>query len=850
MRVAIVVAVACLSATGFCAGQHAQASIKKSTNIPAQELVPALKTLAHERGFQVAFLAEVVGNKRTQGAVGDLTTTEALTRLLEGTNLVYSYLDAKTVTILPVNSNNAGNLHRCSDGASDCIESYSQQNQVLASAIAGEQSASVQNSDGESNLSKESTTEGSLGEIVVTATRRSESALRVPAAITALPERFLQESASLQLDDVVRAVPGLSYTQNSVGQAVLAIRGVQTSAAFGNTQSPVALYYDEVPVLDPYVPWEVPQLNLFDVNRIEVLTGPQGTLFGAGSLSGAIRVITNKPDASKFDAAAEETVDFTQGGDPGYAGNLMINVPLIDGKLAVRGVGYYTKIGGWIDNPTLGRHDGNSALVSGGRGEVRWTPTSTLTVTGTAASESTRSQDANYLPYGSKSFVATNRLRNFNDDRTDIFNLTGELTFPFAVLTSSTSYLTRLATSQIDFSTLSGLITGLPATSPLIDQFNNRNFVQEVRLASTSEHPFKWLIGAYVQRYKYRNTETVFQKGVSTLGYGSDYLEAFFTRASVDETAGFGELSYDVTPKLIATAGARYSSISVDTHIRYGLQGETLFDGIPRTFDRSLNFKRLTPKFSLSYQPTADVMVYALAAQGYRAGSTNLTPTTDPITGKAIPPGFGPDYLWNYEMGFKGSLFDHRLMVTSDVYYIDWRNIILQQVSGGGLVFVGNAGQARSVGAELQVIGKVSQRIELGGSFAYNDAKLRRVDAGVPATEGDRLPGSAPFTAYLYSQLHAGPLLGGELTLRADYSYTGREFSYLENKDNPEALRYGDYSAVGGQATISWSKYDVMLFVRNAANAKGRIAARKLFPLPFEILQTPRTIGVTLRARL
>ena len=234
MRAAIVMAVACLSAAGLCAGQAVQASIKQSTNIPAQELVPALKKLADERGFHVVFLAEVVGTTHTHGAVGDLTTKEALTRLLEGTNLVYTYLDGKTVTIVPVNSNNnldgqrpsAGNLHRCSrlssdkldsvtslnqtgsdstatnwtgsEGASDCVESYSHGNQVLATRIASAEDAPVQNNDGESNSNKESTQELKLEEVVVTAQKRTERLQDVPISVQVVSGQALAEKKSNQ----------------------------------------------------------------------------------------------------------------------------------------------------------------------------------------------------------------------------------------------------------------------------------------------------------------------------------------------------------------------------------------------------------------------------------------------------------------------------------------------------------------------------------------------------------------------------------------------------------------------------------------------------------------------------
>jgi len=721
---------------------------------------------------------------------------------------------------------------------------------IASSAVAALGVANQSLAQAASKLEAQATDAPTGNDIVVTATRRSESVQRVPSAITALPESFLKGSASTALEDVVHAVPGLAYTENSVGQAVLAIRGIQTSAAFGNVESPVSLYYDEVPVLDPFVPWNVPQLELFDVNRVEVLKGPQGTLFGAGALSGAIRVITNKPDATRFEAATEDTVDATKGGDVGYATNWMVNAPLVKDQLAIRAVGYYDHIGGWIENPELGQKNGNHANIYGGRAELSWTPTDNFKLLATFGDEITHPNDSNYLPYGSTSYVANNLIRNYNNDNTKVYNLLATYALNWVTLTSSTSYVQRDAFSQIDFTGAAHAVTGLNNVAPLTDEFHNHNFVQEVRLASASEHPFKWLIGAYVQQYRYHNTELISQAGVADLGYSTNYLEAFHTDAQVNELAGFGEVSYDILQNLTLSAGARYSHISSPTTVDFGIYGATLFDGNSRQLLRSSSYNKLTPKFDISYKPDKDVLVYALAAEGYRAGSINLTPSTDPITGQAIPQSYQPDQLWNYELGVKASAFDQKLAVTADIYYIDWSKIILSQVSGGGFYFVGNAGTAHVKGAEFQITAKPVKSIEFGTSLAYNYGRLISVGPGVQATPGDTLPGSAPFTGYAYAEYKV-PLTGeANLAFRADYSYIGKEFSYLNNENNPAAQRYGDYSTVGGQITLHTGPYDFMIFSRNLADSRGRTGARVLYPAAQEILQTPRIVGFTFRAHI
>ncbi len=693
-----------------------------------------------------------------------------------------------------------------------------------------------------------------LEEVVVTATRRSESIQDVPMSISAVSQADLEKAGATRVEDVVHMVPGLAYTENSVGQAVIAIRGIQTSALTGNVQQPVEIYYDDVPILDLTIPWTVPALQLFDVNRVEVLRGPQGTLFGAGSLSGALRVITNKPDLSEFHAAFEGTATTTDGGGVGGAANVMVNVPLIRDQLAMRAVYYYDYTAGWIDNPTLGERRTNHAKVSGGRIETEWKPADNLEFVLTAAQEVTSPHDSNYVPYGSNDDIADNRVRNYNTDNLKIFNLAGIYSMPWATLTSSTSYLDRTATSSLDFSGLGDVYTGLTTIAPLIDAFHTNDLLQEIRFASSQDHPFKWLFGGFFENYHFNLCENITMAGVSGLpaasgGNPSNYLESTCLHIRIKDEAGFAEASYDLLDSLTLTAGARYSHYSITTLDNGGLNGPDLFDGPFSTTMRSAKNHSVTPKVSLSYKLNEDAMVYVLADEGYRTGNSNLAPAKDPFTGLLLPQSYQPDELWNYEAGAKLAFFDRRLRIDADVFYIDWKKIQLQiRAPVSGIPYTDNAGTATSKGVEIQMVGKPTKSTEVGTSLAYTDAKLISINPGVPATIGDQLPGSAHFTAYLYGQ-YDFPLSGSaDLSLRADYSFTGKEFAELRNKDNPDALTYGNYSSFGTQATLHLGRYEVGMFASNLANSRKRVAARANFPEVDEVLQTPRMIGVRFRA--
>lgn len=689
----------------------------------------------------------------------------------------------------------------------------------------------------------------SFGDIVVTATKRSESIQKIPSAIVALPETFLKEAGAQQVADIVKAVPGFSFTQNSTGTVVLAIRGIQSGATYSASQSPVAVYYDEVSLLDPYSSAQLSQLNMFDISRVEVLKGPQGTLFGAGALSGVLRVITNKPNFSKVEAATELTAETTKGGEAGYQTNFMINLPIVNDSLAIRAVGSYASLGGWIDNTFTGRKDVNRVKAYGGRVAIGWKPVDNLDLVASVMHESSKPRELNYEPDGGVKYTSANEVRQFNNSNMTLYSLTANLEMPWATLTSSSSYLRRRAKLQRDFTGIARRVTRLPAPGSLVNQTRSRNYNQEIRLASNGDGPFKWLVGAFFEDYRIRLPELISQPGVKGLGYSTDFLEAAIFGAKISDQAAFGEVSYEAVPGLTFTAGARYGHYKVGTDSSTAIFGPTLFEGAPKTFARTAKYNKATPKFSVSYNATPDIMLYGLAAQGYRSGHANLVLDTDPVSGQALPVLYKPDQLWNYEIGIKSAFFDRNLIFNASLYYIDWSDIQLQQQSAS-YFYVDNSGDARSKGVEVQVTARPVPPLEIGGSLSYTDAKLRSVIAGTQATPGDRLPGSAKWNVFLYGQYTHELSDNSSLAFRMNYSYVSKSYSNLQNFGNPAALTYGKYGNVDAQTTLTFGPYEAQFYVRNLTNSSKRIAAFLVFPPTLEVLQRPRTMGLTFRAHI
>ncbi|MGH8325620.1 MAG: TonB-dependent receptor, partial [Steroidobacteraceae bacterium] len=234
-----------------------------------------------------------------------------------------------------------------------------------------------------SDSGREATQPPILGEVIVTATKRQETVQNVPFAVVALDQQALTARGAGSVEQALEHVPAVSFTSNGSNSGTYTIRGISTSSSVANAQSPVALYIDDINILDPTYPKVTMNLRLFDVARVEVLEGPQGTLFGSGSLGGAIRVITNEPDLNGYQGETRISAEDTRGGQPGYDVNAMVNLPLVSDKLALRVVGYYQYDGGYIDNTARHESDVNHASTEGGRAELKWQPLEDLTILGT-----------------------------------------------------------------------------------------------------------------------------------------------------------------------------------------------------------------------------------------------------------------------------------------------------------------------------------------------------------------------------------------------------------------------------------------------------------------------------------
>ena len=684
---------------------------------------------------------------------------------------------------------------------------------------------------------QEAKDQATVGEvIVVTAQKRAQPLQDAPLAVTALTERALDQMGGSELSDFAAAVPGLELQSNRAGETRTSIRGI---SEIGGGAPSVGVYVDEIP-LSTFTAEGV-NLKTFDVERLEILRGPQGTLYGEGSLGGTIRIITNKPNSLDFSARADLTGSQTERGGFNSEANLMVNAPLVDGKAAVRATIMWRDTPGWINNPTLGLYEINDERSFTGRLAARITPTDRFTVDGVYIRQEVESGGPSS---GDSQYRHSAGTVESRDDNFDLWNLTGTYRFDFGTLTSATGYFKRDSFSSNDFTPIAPLLSFLfatPISTARITRPNDQEvFTQEVRLVSDGDGPLAWTVGVF-----YKRDQLVIANSAVT----SPVLPVSVYELNVDETvrqgAVFGELDYRFTPKLHGVLGLRYFSEDRDIKSTIGgLLPLVLSGASANNLPVSSSVNKTTAKLSIYYQANDRILFYGTASSGFRAGGIN--PNAFLFAG--APTSFGPETLWNYELGAKTSWYDNRLVLNVAVYDIQWDDVIVNANSGDPLFsYSVNAGAAHSRGVELEVVATPVRGLELSFAGNYTDAEIDSVSP-IGATSPAANPGAKlPFVpAY---KVHGGvqysfPVMGS-LTgrLRADMSHTAKTYSAI---DNGAAGVNDDYTKVDLRASLMGDRWELTAFVVNVGNVRGELAATG----PGEsLLIEPRTMGLTLKTR-
>jgi outer membrane receptor protein involved in Fe transport len=676
---------------------------------------------------------------------------------------------------------------------------------------------------------------GRLEEVVVTATRREINVQTVSQSITAFSTEDIAKQGFQSLSDVVNAIPSVNMMSWQPGSNAIIMRGVATSSAEFRTDSQVSVYLDDQPMTA-----NSQQVGIYpvDLERIESLPGPQGTLFGSSSQTGTMVFITNKPDTSGFDAALDAEVNTTSGGEEGYDINGHVNLPITD-NLAVRAVGYYSVEGGYVDNvfgTTLNgqfdnadfvEEDYNEYSVYGGRIAARWqvSPTweSTLSLIGqTGDSEGGWESDP---------FLGDYKITRFTDQYYDdswyqaALNVKGDL--GFADLSVTGAYFDRSIKYQYDNANYDqwrtayyGVYHGLDLynTDYLIGGFvadqKQERYSAEVRLTSKGESRFQWMAGAF-----YEDVYDWWELGAPIPGYMSttswehaQYLAYYYNAQGYDiqypldptniyyrsvydrtvkQTAIFGELSFDLTDKWTVTAGARWFEYERDTsELRETPAGYPVgndFEGGGVVASQGKDSDTVL-KFSTQYRFSDTKMVYALYSEGFRLGGNNAERAAE---AGILPLEYKPDTLQNYEAGFKSRWLDQTLQVNATAFFMEWEDIQLNRsgTSAGNPWWMRgtfNGGKAEQKGVELSLDWSPTENLNLSASAFFADPEFSEdtfaPDGDLAIEAGTTMPVS-PEEKYWVSAGYTFPnLFGaqGEFWARIAWSYQSEIWNNLD----------------------------------------------------------------------
>jgi len=744
-----------------------------------------------------------------------------------------------------------------------------------------------------------------LTEVVVTANKlNAQKVLDIPESIQAISGDALQGAGVSGIMDIAGDIPGLSIQDLGPGDKKYVIRGINSTG-----DSTTGVYYGEAVIsgsnADDGGGFES-DIRLYDLDRVEVLRGPQGTLYGASSMSGTIRFIPKAPDLNTLGGYFTLEGSETAHASGNYNFNGAVNLPIIDGELAVRLVGWKVYDSGYINQIRVGQgvtglasstppatatvnavgllKGVNDDDVGGGRATVRFTPTDKLTIDATYTSQTeTSGGSSRYTPAGTTAFNAgpgsnippvqgcdlcnTDVTQSPWADNLVVFGGTVTYDTGVGIVTGTSNQYNR--NTNFSFDSTPVLVSfAVPVPAETFEPRRREVNSSEIRYASAFDSPVNFVAGVYREHeHQFLNVDVI-----ATNGYGlptgpfctnnsCDALTypgigtTFFGRSDERFTtsyAGFGEATWKITDAWTAVAGIRYFTESLE-----GVQIQTHpFGGFPATDsnlvpvpDPNETFNKVTWKASLSYKFSDGLLGYGTVSTGFRSGGLNAV--SEPF--EPIPAAYSPDSLTNFEVGAKGRLFDGLFEYQADVYFIRWSNIQVQETTpDGAFVYQGNAGEAKVKGVEFEFTARPIDYLTASFAGAYTDAYLSQ---GASAAQyalnptlglsGDAIPNVPKFQLNLGLNYRRPVANGWDGMIATDVTYRDAEESYFVS--NSYNIPLAPYTLVGLRVGAIQGPWSITAFARNLTDKRAQVSAINSSQDPDALLTVqPRTIGVTL----
>lgn len=858
MRLSVAIAVACLTATGLSAADQAKAAIRQPTNIEAQGLAPALHLFAKERDIQIVYRSELVGALKTGGAAGELTVEEALVQLLSGTGLTYEQLADEGITIVPVAAGGS------TEAVSPPTRSFWDRFRVAQASSSPSQGEGTQRADEDAKVNAPSSQEdgGSrVEEIIVTATKRAENIQDVPISIAVVGADDISRRGLVNAEDYLRGIPGVNQVDSYQGQGVV-IRGIETALRTQNSAAgtTVATYFGETPTTSSAGSsgGSNIDLKLVDIERVEVLRGPQGTAFGSSSMGGAVRTIPVAPKLDRFEGKVAAGYSSTSGtGGDNYNLQAIGNLPLIPDKLAIRATVYQYQDSGFyrnragsdaafqvaVVNPygaqafAIDEEEVGDYYVLGGRVAALFQATDDLRFTLSYLSQKTERDSiavANSGTYEQTLLqvapenVIRGRTGGVADTDIDIVNTVMEYDLSWADLLATYSFI---KSNWVQSSPFGSFGTNYPISYS--GPGPHRENVGEIRLATKFDGAWNFLVGLYAEERKDEADYTYLWHGDPATNIfpafsGQRLIGLFSSRAEVEQRAAFGEASWEFLPGFTLTGGVR----AYEYDRTNGTDADGAFYGAAG-IHQDLAAKASGENFrsNLSYKLDDYALFYASLSQGFRLGqpSAGLPAGACDVDNNGIVDGtsttiastkvVNSDNVDSYELGGKFALLDRRLMLAASVFRMEWSDVPVRVVpplppAGCGIGYVTNAGEAVSEGVELEANFQITNtiRVDVGGSWIH--AQLAKDAPAVPAVKGNRLPGSAEVNVNLGLQ-YEFQIAGHEAFVRADSIYVGSFYGNLQESPTTKA---GGYVKLDASARVAIRDLSIDLFVNNLTN--------------------------------
>ena len=837
-------------------------------DVSVQDPASAIRAFGAQAQLQILASADDLKGKKFNPVSGDISTEKALKGLLAGTGLAHRYVGDRAVAL--VSNGGMADQPSSSDnrsGAESLI--HSGDGVAAAQANAGDQK------DFTPPAASRGSEMAGLAEIVVTATKRKTTLQNTPISITAVSGLDLEERGISSFTALAQSIPGVSMKTSGPGQTEFEMRGM---AGNGGGSPTVGFYLDDTPLTGPATSTNghvVIDPNLYDLNRVEVLRGPQGTLYGSSSMGGTIKIVPNAPNPEAFDASAEAIFSNTDGGGFNHAENAMVNLPLGAGTAALRIVGSQDHESGWIDRTVIAdgkfpletnnlktRGDVLAAPVAANYKDVNdedltsvrvsllWKPTDQLAITpsylyqriqmgGLSDIDSNPGTNAHYQPF--------NVPEPFSD-RFDLASLNINYIFDAFDLTSTTSYWTRNQRNTQDaseqwqwiFSTPTAILPfytsqgGIGPTDPTpIEIDTTRQTSEELRLSSSGNSPFQWLVGYFYSSFFSGAYDAFFIPGAVPL-FGTANIYTAPYSAKVTQNSVFGEVSYLLTPELKATAGLRRYSYNSPVNLSYSGYAATGTDAVA-TFASGGKDQGVSPKFNLAYELNKNLLLYATMAKGFRPGSGNFPDPTSGPSGSACeadlqaiyhttefvpsPTSYGPDSVWSYELGEKADLFDRRLTINSAAYFENWSGVQERVTLPCGYGFTGNAGDAHIYGGEFEARFLLAQGLILSANAGYTHAAIVSSGVGTGIAPGTRVQDVPDWTSSV--SLAYRRSLSNQLTFTAllenDYVGTRTDATYATN-------HLPSYDLTNLRAGIERGRWKAVVFANNLLNTRALLS--------------------------